>query len=317
MDEKTPPRSGPPPAEDGRYAWASAAGAQEPSSPDAVAGDDRAKVDASTSSRGGEDTFGAPRDGGGWRVFKNVAIALFTIVLVGFKYLKFAILPILKFMPVVLKTGGTMAVSVGFYAMAWGWKFAVGFVLLLFVHECGHLLVARRFGLPVSAPMFIPFMGAFIALKGQPRNAWVEAMVGIGGPALGAVGALACAMIGVYTGNDFWFALAYCGCLLNLFNLIPIGALDGGRIAMAVSPWLWVVGLVLILAMVIQRPNLVLIFVLVTAMPRLFSLFRTKTDAEREYLAIPASQRVAVAVMYFCLAGALAWGMDASHVAKP
>src|SRR3954453_5928074 len=76
-----------------------------------------------------------------------------------FAKLKFIILPLLKFLPVLLKTGGSMLITIGFYAMIWGWRFAVGFVLLIFVHECGHLIVARKFGLKVSAPMFIPFMG--------------------------------------------------------------------------------------------------------------------------------------------------------------
>jgi Zn-dependent protease len=89
-----------------------------------------------------------------------------------------------------LKSGGTMLFSIWIYATIFGWQFAVGFVLLMFVHECGHLLVARKFGLKVSAPVFIPFMGAFILLKDAPRNAWMEASVGIGGPLLGSLGAL-------------------------------------------------------------------------------------------------------------------------------
>ena len=74
----------------------------------------------------------------------------------------------------------------------WGWQFALGFVLLLLCARIGHLLVAKKFGLKVGAPVFIPFMGAFIALKDAPRNAWMEACVGIGGPMLGSLGALVC-----------------------------------------------------------------------------------------------------------------------------
>src|SRR6202040_221772 len=113
-----------------------------------------------------------------------------------FAKLKFLILPALKFLPILLKSGGTMLLSIGIYAAVWGWKFAVGFVVLMFVHECGHLIVAKKFGLKVSAPVFIPFMGAFILLKDQPRNAWMEACVGIGGPMLGSLGALACHSLG-------------------------------------------------------------------------------------------------------------------------
>src|SRR6202795_8629 len=109
-----------------------------------------------------------------------------------FAKLKFFILPALKFLPILLKSGGTMLISIWAYALFFGWPFAVGFVLLMFVHECGHLIVAKGFGLKVSAPVFIPFMGAFILLKDAPRNAWMEACVGIGGPILGSLGALAC-----------------------------------------------------------------------------------------------------------------------------
>src|ERR1700759_4193767 len=113
-----------------------------------------------------------------------------------FAKFKFFILPLLKFFPVILKTGGTIILSIGVYAMFFGWRFALGFVLLIFVHECGHLIVAKRFGLKVSAPVFIPFMGAFILLKDQPRNAWMEACVGIGGPIFGGLAALVCHYIG-------------------------------------------------------------------------------------------------------------------------
>src|SRR4051812_17836157 len=109
-----------------------------------------------------------------------------------FAKMKFFILPALKFLPIILKSGGTMLLMMWVYTQLWGWKFAVGFVILLLVHECGHLLVAKKFGLKVGAPVFIPFMGAFIALKEAPRNAWMESCVGIGGPLLGPVAAPAC-----------------------------------------------------------------------------------------------------------------------------
>src|SRR2546430_7986154 len=105
-----------------------------------------------------------------------------------FAQLKFFILPALKFLPILLKSGGTMLLMILVYTMMWGWEVALGFVLLLLIHECGHLIVARKFGLKVGAPVFIPFMGAFIALKEAPRNAWMEACVGIGGAPLASRG---------------------------------------------------------------------------------------------------------------------------------
>jgi Zn-dependent protease len=131
-----------------------------------------------------------------------------------------------------------MFISIWAYALFLGWQFAVGFVLLIFVHECGHLIAAKKVGLKVTTPAFIPFMGALITLREAPRNAWIEAQVGIGGPLLGTVGSAVCVGIYYLTGNPLFMALAYTGFFLNLFNLAPISPLDGGRIVTALSPWL-------------------------------------------------------------------------------
>src|SRR5439155_9185010 len=128
----------------------------------------------------------------GGTAWSRIKRALGPVAVVGvviakfFGNLKFALLPLLKFLPILLKSGGTMLLMIWVYTQIWGWQFALGFVLLLLVHESGHLLVAKKFGLKVGAPVFIPFMGAFIALKEAPRNAWMEACVGIGGPMLGS-----------------------------------------------------------------------------------------------------------------------------------
>jgi len=186
------------------------------------------------------------------KIFAPIGVVL-VIIAKFFAKLKFLVLPVLKFFPLILKTGGTMLLSIWVYAMYWGIWFAVGFVLLIFVHECGHLLAAKRIGLKVGAPVFIPFMGAMIALKEAPKNAWIEAQVGIGGPLFGALAAGVCYLIYLATGNPLFRALAYVGFFLNLFNLAPVGFLDGGRIVTALSPWLWIVGFaVLVLFAVTQ-----------------------------------------------------------------
>ena len=190
--------------------------------------------------------------------------------------LKFLVVPLFKFLPVLLKTGGTMLFSIWAYALAWGWMFALGFVLLLFVHECGHLVVARYFGLSVGTPVFIPFMGALIALKDAPKDAWMEAWVGIGGPLLGTAGAAVCEALFVLTGNPLFRALAYSGFLLNLFNLLPLGFLDGGRIVTALSPWLWLAGAAVMLGLLVTHPNFLLGLIFMFSLPRLWSLFRQK-----------------------------------------
>jgi Zn-dependent protease len=238
------------------------------------------------------------------------------VILKFFAKLKFILLPALKYFPVILKTGGTMILTIGVYAMFWGVWFAVGFVLLIFVHETGHLLAAKRLGLKVGAPVFIPFMGALIALKEAPRNAWIEAQVGIGGPMLGTLGAGVCEMVHIATGNQMFGALAYTGFFLNLFNLMPVGFLDGGRIVTALSPWLWIVGFAILAVMTILRPNFLLILILIASLPRLFSLFRSKSDVERRYFEVTPAQRWTMAAMYFGLIALLVLGMNISHIPR-
>lgn len=257
-----------------------------------------------------------PPDGGRTRLGKALA-SLGVVGLLLLKFgakLKFLILPVLKFFPVILKTGGTMVASIWLYALAWGWWFALGFVLLIFVHECGHLLAAKRVGLKVGAPIFIPFMGAFIALKDAPRNAWIEAQVGIGGPLLGAAGAAVCDGIYLATGNPLFRALAYTGFFLNLFNLAPVGFLDGGRIVTALSPWLWIAGIIIVAAMLVAHPNFILLLIVVLSLPRLFFLFRRKTDEEKRYFEVTPRQRATMAVLYFGLVVLLVAGMTATHI---
>src|SRR5438874_9727305 len=145
------------------------------------------------------EEYKAPSEETAWSRVKKAfgPIAVVGVVIAKFfAKLKFVLLPLLKFFPILLKSGGTMLLMVWVYTQMWGWRFALGFVLLLLVHETGHLLVAKKFGLKVGAPVFIPFMGAFIALKDAPRSAWIEACVGIGGLMLGSFGALVCKVLG-------------------------------------------------------------------------------------------------------------------------
>src|ERR1700693_4982125 len=239
-----------------------------------------------------------------------IGVAL-VVVAKFFAKLKFVILPALKFLPLLLKSGGTMLLMVWIYTKMWGWKFAVGFVLLLFVHECGHLIVARKFGLKVSAPIFIPFMGAFIALKEAPRNAWMEACVGIGGPMLGSLGAFACKAAGETFDVPIFFALAWFGYLLNLFNLTPVGMLDGGRIVTALSRWLWLPGFAVLLWYGWKYPqNFIVWLMVIASLPRIISLFRKRTEEERRYFEVTTAQRWTMSILYFGLIAVLIFGMQ-------
>ena len=232
-------------------------------------------------------------------------------VLICFKFLAK-----LKFLFPVLKTGLTMILSIWVYAMFWGWPFAAGFVVLIFIHECGHLIAARSLGLKVGAPVFIPFMGAVIALKEAPRNAWIEAQVGIGGPVLGSLGAALCEVLHLLTGNLLFRGLAYTGFFLNLFNLAPVGFLDGGRIVTALSPWLWLVGFAILVGMTIMHFNFLLLLILILSVPRLYYLFRPKSEVERRYFEVTPAQRWTMAFMYFGLIALLVLGMQLTHVAR-
>ncbi len=256
--------------------------------------------------------YSAPKPDGWQKVKKFLGpLAVIFILLSKFKGL---LLPVLKFFPVLFKTGGTMLLSIGAYAIQWGWQFAVGFVLLIFIHECGHLLAARRVGLKVGAPVFIPFMGAFIALKEAPRNAWIEAQVGIGGPLLGTAGAAACYGIYLATGNSLFAALAYTGFFLNLFNLAPVGFLDGGRIVTALSPWLWIMGIVIIGGLMFLRFNFILLLIFIFSLPRIFSLFRKKSEEEIRYFEVTPAQRWFMGALYFGLIVYLIVAMEVTHI---
>jgi Zn-dependent protease len=214
------------------------------------------------------------------------------------------LIPLLKLTK--LSTLLSMLVAVWAYAMLWGLPFALGFVLLIFVHEMGHALVMQQQGIRAGAPVFIPFVGAVIAMKSLPRNAWVEALVGIGGPVLGSVGALVCLIVGWAGGSLFWYGLAYTGFLINLFNLIPISPLDGGRIVGVISRWLWAAGYAVGVAVFLVTKSPILFLILLLG---LFTLARTLKGPREGYFDAEPGQRLAMGIAYFGLIALLALGM--------
>jgi len=217
----------------------------------------------------------------------------------------------------IFTTSASMLVSVGAYALIWGWKFAVGFVVLLFVHEMGHVLQLRREGIEASAPFFIPFLGAAIAAKSLGNDATAEARVGLAGPVLGSLGALACVGIWQATGEEFWQALAFVGFFLNLFNLLPVLPLDGGRAMAALTPWMWILGYAMLVALTFLWPSPVMLLVLLFGGMETYRRWKLrKTPESQAFHRVKPSHRVAVAVTYLGLAAALAVGMDATFLER-
>ncbi|GIP34358.1 site-2 protease family protein [Paenibacillus sp. J2TS4] len=138
----------------------------------------------------------------------------------------------------------TMLVSVGAYTLIAPVELAVGMVVMVLIHELGHVAAAKHKGLTTSAPVFIPFVGAMVNLERHPRNAAIEAYIALGGPLLGSLGAFASFWIGSRYDSLLFLALAYIGFIINLINLLPLHPLDGGRIATAVSRRLVSIGLI-------------------------------------------------------------------------
>jgi len=176
----------------------------------------------------------------------------------------------------LLTTGGTMLISLVVYGFIYGWRYAAGFIALLFVHEMGHYLAAKQRGLDVGAPTFIPFVGAWIELKQLPHNAETEAFVGLGGPVLGSIGALGCYFLARNGGPELHWLLAvsYSGFFLNLFNLIPISPLDGGRITAVLSPRIWLLGVPVLVGLFVLNPSPMLIIIALLAAPQVMQAWR-------------------------------------------
>jgi Zn-dependent protease len=247
--------------------------------------------------------------GGGMDLLRKLAVP---IVAAGVALVKFGGL-LLKLK--VVTTGVSMAVSIAAYAWIWGLPFAVGLVALIFVHELGHVLELRRQGVPASAPLFIPFLGAVIGMKALPDDAWKEARVALAGPILGSLGAGALWATGAALDSDLLVALAFVGFFLNLFNLIPIVPLDGGRAVGALHPAIWFAGLLLMIGLAVLRPNPILIIIVVLGGLDLWRRWRDRGEAA-EYYRVPSSKRITVGVTYLALVVVLALAMSATYVER-
>jgi Zn-dependent protease len=220
-----------------------------------------------------------------------------------------------------LKTSGSMLVSLIVYTiffssggrapLGYAFQFALGFVVLMLVHEMGHVFAVWHYRMSASPPIFVPFMGAVINLRQQPPNAWVEAVIGIGGPALGTVGALVAFVLALlFPNHPVLMEIAYFGFFLNLFNMVPVPPLDGGRITAAVSPRIWMLGLLVMAGWIAKDyfmrdyVNYFMIIILIVAWPRIRRTLQSR-DRHLPYYSIPARASYSMAAMYLALGAVL------------
>ena len=213
----------------------------------------------------------------------------------------------LKFSKLFL-TLGSMLIAVGAYAIVFGWRYAVGIVAMLFIHEMGHYAAARQRGLKVRLPMFIPFLFAWTTLEDIPHDAETEAYIGLGGPMLGTVGAIACYFLARNDDVQWLLAVAYTGFFLNLINLIPLPPLDGGRITAVLSPRIWLLGVPIIGALLWYKFNVILLLVAILAAPHVLTAlnFNKNSPEAQQYYAVSPRVRWEYGLIYIVLLAFLA-----------
>jgi Zn-dependent protease len=216
----------------------------------------------------------------------------------------------------VLISVGSMLLTIWVYAQIFGASFAFGFVVMLLIHEMGHYVAARQRGLNVGLPAFIPFVGAWINLREHPHSSETEAYVAYAGPFVGTLAAFAAFYQAQITGDDFWMALAYSGFMLNLFNMLPISPLDGGRITQVLSPRIWLLGAPLLAALFFYRPSPMLVLIGVMCIPSLLAAWRYDANAPEAlaYRDLPDKTRYEYMLMYFGLTAFLAIMTYESHM---
>ena len=243
-------------------------------------------------------------------------LAVVLAILAKFKFMLLFILGKLKFVFVILKFGkfastlGSMLLMIFVYAQMFGWAYGLGFVLLIFSHEMGHYIAAKKVNIDVSGPVFIPFVGAFISMKDEPDNAITEAKIAAGGPILGSLAALICVLFYVLTNSQLFLALAYSGFMINLFNLIPIHPMDGGRIVTAISPKIWFIGIPILLFISIKFFNPILILFLISGCVQAFKQWK---KPKSDYYNTSTSTKITFSLIFFGLITLLGLGIFYIH----
>jgi Zn-dependent protease len=256
----------------------------------------------------------APEPESGWKRALG-PLAVVGALIVKFGKVAFVAIKGAKF----LTTSASMLVSIAAYTLIFGLPFAVGFVALLFVHEMGHYIQLRREGIKPDRMIFIPLLGAVVSARSFGGTALAEARVGLAGPILGSIGALAVAVAWLLTDSEMLQALAFTGFFLNLFNLLPVVPLDGGRAMAAMAPWMWFLGLGAVITLVFVQPNPILILIAIFGGFEVYRRWNERkkgADGNPAYYDVPTKYRVLVGLVYVGLIVALAVGMDLSHLVR-
>lgn len=192
----------------------------------------------------------------------------------------------------------SMLTTIGVYAWFYGFWWAIGFVLLIMVHEYGHMFAAKRQGIPVTAPVFIPFFGALIGMKEPPKDAATESIIAYGGPLFGFIAAAVVHIAAFILQSPLLFSLSFTGYFLTLFNLIPASPLDGGRIAGAVSPYIWFLGIPLLGVLIWFRFSPILFLIAFGAVRRAWEFWQHRND---DYFDTDPGFRLKMGIAYLVL----------------
>ena len=221
----------------------------------------------------------------------------------------------------LLKVALLGATNLWFYALFWGWQIAAWVIVLLLVHELGHAIAYKSFGLGVARIGFVPFLGAYAMSKEVPKSVWVNALCALAGPLIGGLGCAVLWWYGHTTGSDLMSAAATLGFLLNLFNMVPVVPFDGGVAAGAIHPYTWFVGIFLLAVAALRFPNVILFLFLGFAVwqaYRQLKRYRAGDEATlRFYRSVTPRQRIVIAVLYFGIALLLAGGFFEAAPPRP
>jgi Zn-dependent protease len=232
-------------------------------------------------------------------------LKLKALVFVAFDYLRsYAVNPFEGFgLGQFAIAGGSMALSFAAYAIVfrqYPLALVFGFLMIILIHEIGHAVVIRAKGLRAGVMVFIPFIGGAVTLKDQPRSAYDDAQIGLAGPIFGTAASLIVLQLYKWLEQPLYLAIAAAGFMINLFNLLPIGMLDGGRISGAITKWMWVFGGGFLVYKVVRQPNpLMLVVLLLVAFQVYASIVREKS--EKSFYDVTLGQRAGIAAAYFIL----------------